>query len=179
MVLVGFRYSESRLVSSKFLYVPLVPLMPNFDDASFSFFHLQPDLDSQLSQVFHCLALPLESWQIFFLLVYFIFFIASINKWWQLMMKFKFHVSQFFCFNNFFCSAFEKSLRARLVKVIIPTVKIHFWTQQYCSLNKFFFLSKSDKPRHWLPLHKIIWFMLQTGYPNTCCNILLIFVSLW
>lgn len=81
--------------------------------------------------------------------------------------------SFFFCFNHIFCSAFEKSLRARLVKVIIPTVKIHFWTQQYCSINNFFFLSKSDKPRHWLPLPKNIWFILQTGYPNTCGNILL------
>lgn len=54
--------------------------------------------------------------------------------------------SFFFCFNHIFCSAFEKSLRARLVKVIIPTVKIHFWTQQYCSINNFFFFPNQTNP---------------------------------
>ena len=48
--------------------------MPNFDDASFSFFHLQPDLDSQLSQVFHCLALPRVLTDFFLVGIFYIFY---------------------------------------------------------------------------------------------------------
>ena len=113
--------------------------MPNFDDASFSFFHLQPDLDSTESGFSLLISASWVLTDFFFLGIFYIFLLGVLinggNWWWN--SSFMFLI--FFCFNHFFCSAFEKSLRARLVKVIIPIVKIHFWTQQYCPLNKFFF----------------------------------------